>query len=418
MTSMRAGICLVALGAAHAAKPYSHGWDTVADLMGMHGKYPADNPPTASALAFAAAHYSLITTGTSCSAVGANRTFTIEENVWQQARAMKASNPGAVVGMYWRTDFMMEMSDCSHASAEWAAHPEWRLRDDGGALVAHAGNHFYLDYTQPAAEAYWAAASLNSTAALLPGGTPVLDYVYFDGMSMSATPSAYAPGIGPARTRALYAAKAAMVADVQARLDARGLGQNLLLNGMDDIGSAPARVATGAAGSMFDHWTILQFLNATNGDFDAPAMDAAFDLVGAAVLQNVTTQIKGWPGPIVAQRDMYPPNIPTPRTPVELQQVGAARFNSELALFLLVATELDFWIYSWFWEFGDYVPGAADSSVGDGFYPDAKCQLGAPAGPMQRVAGSWTYTREFASASVFVDLNNRTACKVTFKGAC
>ena len=39
MTAMRAGICLVALGAAHAAKPYSHGWDTVADVMGMHGKF-------------------------------------------------------------------------------------------------------------------------------------------------------------------------------------------------------------------------------------------------------------------------------------------------------------------------------------------------------------------------------------------
>ena len=30
-------------------------------------------------------------------------------------------------------------------------------------------------------------------------------------------------------------------------------------------------------------------------------------------------------------------------------RLQAERFNSELALFLLVADELDYWIYSWFW---------------------------------------------------------------------
>jgi hypothetical protein len=33
---------------------------------------------------------------------------------------------------------------------------------------------------------------------------------------------------------------------------------------------------------------------------------------------------------------------------------------------------------------------------------------------MQRVAGTWTYKREFAHASVFVDLTNRTASHVDF----
>ena len=78
-------------------------------------------------------------------------------------------------------------------------------------------------------------------------------------------------------------------------------------------------------------------------------MDTAFQFTQNSILSNHTIQIKGWPGPIIRQKDMYPPNIPTPKTPAELQKDALDRFNSELALFLLVAEAKDFWIYSWFW---------------------------------------------------------------------
>ena len=52
----------------------------------------------------------------------------------------------------------------------------------------------------------------------------------------------------------------------------------------------------------------------------------------------------------------------------------------------------------------------------DDFFPQAKCALGAPKGPPVRKLGSWTYTREYEHASVFVDLTNRTACHVSFTG--
>ena len=102
----------------------------------------------------------------------------------------------------------------------------------------------------------------------------------------------------------------------------------------------------------------------------------------------------------------------------ELQRVGGERFNSELAFFLLVAEDTMFWLYSWFWGFDDWVPGQVDSSVPAGFFPQAKCQLGAPKGKATRKVGTWTYTRQYEHASVFVDLNNRTASSVTFTGAC
>ena len=67
--------------------------------------------------------------------------------------------------------------------------------------------------------------------------------------------------------------------------------------------------------------------------------------------------------------------------------------------------------------FDSWVPDEPASQTPHGFYREAGCALGAPVGP-PRKGPAWTYTREYASASVFVDLKNRTASKVTFKGAC
>ena len=75
----------------------------------------------------------------------------------------------------------------------------------------------------------------------------------------------------------------------------------------------------------------------------------------------------------------------TPSTPAEQQIAAALRFNSELALFLLVATEYDFWIYSWFWDWDNYVPGSAESTVPMAFYPEAKCKVGTPSGLMKKL---------------------------------
>ena len=108
----------------------------------------------------------------------------------------------------------------------------------------------------------------------------------------------------------------------------------------------------------------------------------------------------------------------TPTPGAERQQAMAERFNSELALFLLVAEDHMWWLYSWFWGFDSFVPGQPDSDVPTGFFPQAKCALGAPKGAPERKAGTWTYAREYEHASVFVDLTNRTACRVDFTGGC
>jgi hypothetical protein len=371
----------------------------------------------------------------------------------------------------------LELAQCSRNSSQWNAHPEWWLKDDKGAYIKEHGTTHMMDFGNPAVREFFAGVYLGVLDTKLASGKPVIDYIYMDGAGCSKTQ--YQPGIGPARSDAICSGKLAMIAKLQAQLNARGTGQNLILNGMDTPATAAMFVPTGAAGAMFDHWTILQYLNRTNGDFLPGAVDAGFAFAQSESVSNITLQIKGWPGPIVKQKvrascpgrfnvvwralvqgshlpfpspasrpcpplnraparhclawrfaflrashgvlpeqDQYPPNIPTPKGAAELQRVGGERFNSELAFFLLVAEDTMFWLYSWFWGFDDWVPGQVDSSVPAGFFPQAKCQLGAPKGKATRKVGTWTYTRQYEHASVFVDLNNRTASSVTFTGAC
>jgi len=399
----------------YAATPMMHSWDTVGDVMAAHGKYKAQ--PSDDEVVFAATHYNWFTTGTGCSLD--NTTFTIEDDVQQFGARLKAVNPAIKVGMYWRSDFAMEVSQCSAFAAEWKAHPEWRLKDDSGAVIG-TPNHYYYDYLQKDVRDFFAKVLVSSLSKMV-NGKPVLDYVYVDGGSLldqSFVP--HGGKIGLQRSNQLVHAKYATLADVQNQLYALGHGQNAILNGMDTLAAAELHVPSGAVGSMFDHWSILQYIERStktgtdDGEFNKTMMDTAFQFTQNPILSNHTIQIKGWPGPIIQQKDMYPPNIPTPKTPAELQKDALDRFNSELALFLLVAEAKDFWIYSWFWGIYDYIGGNPASSVPPNFFPEAKCKLGAPNGQFQRVAGTWTYKRQFEHASVLVDLNDRNASKVTF----
>ena len=65
---------------------------------------------------------------------------------------------------------------------------------------------------------------------------------------------------------------------------------------------------------MFDHWSILQFLDRTTGVMNEPMMDSALKLVTSPLVKNFTTQIKGWVGPVIKQQGHYPSSYPQPNT--------------------------------------------------------------------------------------------------------
>ena len=393
------------------ATPFQHGWGKVSDMMGMHAAFSSGVPQED--IEFVASHYATITTAAACS-TGINATHTIEEVTLDTATRIKNVNPDVTVGMYWRSDFVMEIEECSWFADEWLAHPEWRLKMDNGTVITRSDRFFYIDYSNPDACAFYTKVLVNVSSFLNDSGAPILDYVYIDGDPALSQTSSFLPGIGPARSQQLVGDIYNCFGGIQSQLDERGFDQKVVLNGMDDVFSATIHRATGAAASMFDHWTILQFLHGNNGSFVLEDMDAAIALASGNRTNNFTLKIKGWPGPIIQQRDQYPPNIPTPTTTAEFQAVAEQRFNSELAFFLLVAESKDFWVYSWFWRWYDYVPNNPASTVPPHFFPEAACAIGAPNGPYRRTPGTWIYTREFEHASVYVDLTNRTACKVSF----
>ena len=136
----------------------------------MHGKYKDMVPPGDADIRFVAQHYgkAMITTGTGCPRDPTGET--IEQSVQSVAARIKAVLPSAKVGMYWRQDFALELAGCSGFKEEWAAHPEWILKDDEG----HSTKKYY-DYLNPAFRAFWTRVLFNATAAMLPTGKPVLE---------------------------------------------------------------------------------------------------------------------------------------------------------------------------------------------------------------------------------------------------
>ena len=376
-----------------AAPVYRHKWDTVADLMAMHGQSANVSEP--SILEFAATHYGQITTAAPCSKAEYEKGTTMEDRTLDVARGLKNANPEVLVGMYWRTDFVGEIASCSNFTAELEATGNSSfLRDDNGNLALEHGNAVMWDYSNKPGVALFARALVNAVSQTLPNGKPILDYLYLDGPDWQDLPN-----ISKARNARLKAYKMEFFADLQDQFDKLpGGSRGIILNGVDTAATAKSFSPTGASGMMVDHFTILQFLltgepmntNACNvkppdvcGDFNVSAMDTLFKLVRSRELSNVTVQVKGWVGPIISQRDHWPPQMHTPTDGAEKQAAMAERFNSELAFFLLVAEDHMWWEYSWFWGFDSWIPaglGDPDSNVPKEFFPQAECSLGPPAG--------------------------------------
>ena len=217
----------------------------------MHGGYGSNNRPSARSLEFAANTYAQITLAVGCST---NQTYTLEEDMLGTGAQLKTANSAVQVGMYWRADFALELAACSGFAAEWAAHPEYRLKMDNGTVLDRQGS-FYIDYTNPDAATFFAKVVVNVTRATLSSGHPVLDYVYIDG----DPPSNYIfDGINAARSAQIVRGYYTTFADIQRQLDNSGRGQRVILNGMDDQDSANTHVGSGCGGAMFDHWSILQ----------------------------------------------------------------------------------------------------------------------------------------------------------------
>ena len=86
-----------------------------------------------------------------------------------------------------------------------------------------------------------------------------------------------------------------------------------------------------------------------------------------------------------------------------------------LAPFLIVANERVFLQYAWFYQMQDGnipCPAAIECGMPSSWYPEFSRPLGAPKGPAVKKGPIWT--REFAHASVHVDIRARSASEITW----
>ena len=170
---MRVLILILASGLAAGAPVYKHAWGTVADMMAMHGQGANVSEP--SILKFAATHYGQITTAAPCSESEYAKGHTMEDLTLDVARGLKAANPAALVGMYWRTDFIGEIASCSNFTAALKATGNSSyLRDDNGNLALEHGHSVMWDYSNKPGVALFAQALLNVVNQTLSDGKPVL----------------------------------------------------------------------------------------------------------------------------------------------------------------------------------------------------------------------------------------------------
>ena len=166
----------------------------------------------------------------------------------------------------------------------------------------------------------------------------------------------------------------------------RKIGPNKLIiyNGL--LKDDPKKLLQFADGAMIE-----SFGHPKYGD-SKEALSAAFEATHAAAKDGKTVLLKGWPGFTFREEEMMQ------KPHVELARLAKERITFPLAWFLVAAETNSYFCYTWGYR---EMHGTFD------WYPEFDKPLGPPKG--EAIRDGWTYRREFEHASVFVDLENRTA---------
>jgi hypothetical protein len=102
-----------------------------------------------------------------------------------------------------------------------------------------------------------------------------------------------------------------------------------------------------------------------------------------------------------------------PRTPAAVRLAVQQKIIQTLAPFLIVVEPNVFFSYAWYYNLEDgYIPCPSGIECGmpNTWFPEFGRPLGPPDAPAVQNGTFWT--RTFKHARVFVDLANRSACKI------
>ena len=180
-------------------------------------------------------------------------------------------------------------------------------------------------------------------------------------------------------------------------------------------------------GALDEQYGSFVTLNEDDGSFNVTQMITSINdtLYISRQLGN-TVLSRGYPGPCmtpfhrindnISQVPSWPHNA-QPKTPADLKKAASELVELALAPFLIIVEPNVWFSYAWFYEMNAgwvTCPSAPDSCTApDNWYPEFDRPLGNALG--QAVRNGTVYTREFEHASVYVDLKDRTASKITWK---
>ena len=339
-------------------------WDRVP--LNLHlGKRTADL--TDAEIDFIANHSSLIALEKSHGVISHGST---EAGIADSARRITQRHPAAKVLFYLNAFINWPGYD-----AFKTYRPEWTLRTASGEIVTHPSGTPRPDPSNAEFREWWSevVAKANRSAPL-------------GGVFIDALPQALSPGlakqIGDAKARAVVAGLREMLALTKRKL---GPDRLVLVNGLRTTDFREILDWEGIDGVMIEHFGAFKTASPTDIKTD-------LDSIALAAAKGKFVVIKGWPGFNWLDKEMMQ------RPYAELLKLARERLTFPLACFLVAAQPGSHFCYSWGYT---HTHGMLD------IYAEFDRPLGPPQADAKWVG--LTATREFAHASVWVDLTTQQA---------
>jgi len=300
----------------------------------------------------------------------------VEPNIAAAARAIKQRNPKVKVLFYWAADMPKHQWKQSNAT-----FPE------GGYLVAHrkgGRNSMVFNVCRQDVRNWWSDVAAKAVRDY------ACDGIFVDGATTGRPDGPWSRMFGKEKAAAMDEAVFAMLREARKKMGPDALILFNPLHGRDPQGVALGeRYLPVTDGAMMDDFGRSAKPRQQTEEYLANELEE----MHKAAQDGKIIVFKAWPG-FTWWSD--PELMKKPHE--EQYRVARARITFPLACFLVGAGPNCYFCYTWGW-LGKY--GTFD------WYPEFDKPLGPPKG--EAVRNGWTYQREFAHASVFVDLKNRTA---------
>lgn len=349
----------------------------------------------------------------------------------EQARIMKKINPNFKFLVYQNAELGPLTAE---ATTIINSHPEWWCRGDDGVPIG-SKQGYYLNHSRADVRAWYNNYPLQVFGTEAKG---LLDGIFNDGMDYNPTKL---PNTNVARNNAWFEGQ--MKLGDEARAIYGGLnGGEVWGNGaLGIVGRYHNYTYEGQLVSwrtVMDHvdtafleWPgSFWYDNTTTGEWIPELMEVFIEGVINASTAGKSAILHFSPGPSFPPIQWYPQNTsgsnrflaptwvgPTklPSTADGVRQAAADVLVESLAPFLIVVNEHVFLQYAWWYEMQDGnipCPPGIECGMPSSWYPEFSKPLGAPKGPA--VKNGYIWTREFAHASVYVDVRSRSASKITW----